>query len=46
MKFLGREGDGLQAPYFNALEGAMYLDEKSPRYIGCVLTMLNVRLFK
>jgi len=46
MKFVGREGDGLQARYFNTPEGAMYLDEKSPRYIGGILTMLNVRLFK
>src|SRR6266478_589641 len=46
MRFLGREGDGPQAGYFNTPEGAMYLDEKSPRYIGGILTMLNVRLFK
>src|SRR5436190_436407 len=46
MKFVGREGDGAQARYFNTPEGAMYLDEKSPRYIGGILTMLNVRLFK
>src|SRR5438128_7764395 len=46
MKFLGRDGDGPNALYFNTPEGAMYLDEKSPRYIGGILTMLNVRLFK
>src|SRR6266849_1265612 len=46
MTFLGRDGDGPQACYFNTPEGAMYLDEKSPRYIGGILTMLNVRLFK
>src|SRR5438105_2357896 len=46
MKFLGRDGDGPQARYFNTPEGAMYLDEASPRYIGGILTMLNVRLFK
>ena len=46
MKFLGRDGDGPQARYFNTPEGLMYLDEKSPRYIGGILTMLNVRLFK
>src|SRR5438552_2198949 len=46
MKFLGRDGDGPQTRYFNTPEGAMYLDEKSPRYIGGILTMLNVRLFK
>ena len=46
LKFLDRDGDGPHASYFNTPEGAMYLDEKSPRYIGGILTMLNVRLFK
>jgi hypothetical protein len=46
MKFLGRDGSGPSARYFNTPEAAMYLDEKSPRYIGGILTMLNVRLFK
>ncbi|HEU0273955.1 MAG TPA: methyltransferase [Candidatus Udaeobacter sp.] len=46
MKFLGREGDGPQAKYFNTPEGSLYLDEASPRYIGGILVMLNVRLFK
>jgi len=46
MKFLERQGDGPSAKYFNTPEGALYLDEKSPRYIGGILTMLNVRLFK
>jgi hypothetical protein len=45
-KFLGREGDGPAAKYFNTPEGALYLDEKSPRYIGGILIMLNARLFK
>ncbi len=46
MKFLAREGDGASAKYFNTPEGALFLDEKSPRYIGGILTMLNARLFK
>jgi len=46
MKFLEREGNGPEARYFNTPEGALFLDEKSPRYIGGILTMLNVRLFK
>ena len=46
MKFLGREGDGPQAKYFNTPEGSLFLDEDSPRYIGGILVMLNVRLFK
>jgi 2-polyprenyl-3-methyl-5-hydroxy-6-metoxy-1,4-benzoquinol methylase len=46
MKFLGREGEGAQAKYFNTPEGALFLDEASPRYIGGILIMLNARLFK
>lgn len=46
MKFLDREGDGPTAKYFNTPDGALFLDEKSPRYIGGVLVMLNARLFK
>jgi hypothetical protein len=46
MKFLEREGEGPGARYFNTPEGAMYLDEKSPRYIGGILKMLNARLFR
>ena len=46
MRFLGREGNGPQAKYFNTPEGDLFLDENSPRYIGGILTMLNARLFK
>lgn len=46
MKFLDREGDGPSAKYFNTPTGAIYLDEKSPRYVGGILVMLNERLFK
>src|SRR5215831_18932710 len=46
MKFLARDGDGPAAKYFNTPEGALFLDEKSPRYIGGILVMLNSRLFK
>ncbi len=46
MKFLDREGDGPDAMYFNTPEGAIFLDEASPRYIGGILVMLNARLFK
>src|ERR1043165_845364 len=38
MKFLGREGSGAGALYFNTPEALDYLDEKSPRYIGGILT--------
>jgi hypothetical protein len=46
MKFLGRDGDGPASKYFNTPESALFLDEKSPRYIGGILIMLNARLFK
>ena len=46
MKFLGSDGDGPQARYFNTPEGSLFLDEASPRYIGGILTMLNARLFR
>jgi hypothetical protein len=46
MKFLGREGNGLEARYFNTPAGAHYLDQNSSRYIGGILEMLNARLFK
>ncbi len=46
MKFLGREGDGLDARYYNTPEGALYLDQNSPSYVGGILVMLNARLFK
>src|SRR5215470_13135871 len=46
MKFLEREGDGPQAKYGNTPEGALFLDQNSPRYIGGILVMLNARLFK
>lgn len=45
MKFLGRDGDGPSARYFNTPDGLLFLDEKSPRYIGGILVMLNARLF-
>src|SRR5947207_10736525 len=46
MKFLEREGDGAEAKYFNTPATALYLDRKSPRYIGGIPEMLNARLFK
>jgi hypothetical protein len=46
MKFLNREGSGSTALYSNTPETALYLDEKSPRYIGGILKMLDARLFK
>jgi hypothetical protein len=44
--FLRRHGNGADARYENTDEAALYLDEKSPRYIGGILVMLNARLFR
>ncbi len=46
MQFLERDGNGESALYRNTPATALYLDEKSPRYIGGILVMLNERLFK
>jgi hypothetical protein len=46
MRFLEREGDGPDAKYRNTPDTALYLDRRSPRYIGGILEMLNARLFK
>lgn len=46
MRFLGREGDGPSAKYYNTPASALYLDTNSPRYIGGILVMLNARLFR
>jgi len=46
MRFLGRDGDGPEAKYFNTPEASLFLDEASPRYIGGLLVMLNKRLFQ
>jgi len=45
-RFLEREGNGPSARYSNTPEGALFLDEESPRYVGGILVMLNARLFK
>ena len=46
MRFLEREGEGADAKYFNTAASTLYLDRKSPRYVGGILEMLNARLFK
>lgn len=46
MQFLNRDGDGPSAKYYNTPTGALYLDQRSPRYLGGWLIMLNERLFK
>jgi precorrin-6B methylase 2 len=46
MGFLEREGDGPKATYRNTAAGLLFLDQKSPRYVGGMLEMLNARLFR
>jgi len=46
MKFLEREGDGPAGRYHNNEAGLLYLDKKSPRYVGGILEMLDARLFR
>lgn len=46
MRFLDREGQGPDSRYFNTPEGALFLDQNSPRYVGGIMVMLNARLFK
>ena len=46
MRFLQRDGDGQGARYANTPDGLLFLDERSPRYVGGILTMLNERLFR
>jgi precorrin-6B methylase 2 len=46
MTFLDRDGDGPAATYRNTPSSALFLDKKSPRYVGGMLEMLNARLFK
>ncbi|MFA5941467.1 MAG: methyltransferase [Sinimarinibacterium sp.] len=45
LKFLERDGDGPQGRYRNTPETAMFLDQRSPTYIGGLPGMLNARLF-
>ncbi len=46
MKALDREGDGPGGRYVNSAASSLYLDRRSPRYIGGILEMLNARLFR
>jgi SAM-dependent methyltransferase len=46
MGFLAREGDGPGSKYRNTPAGLLFLDRKSPRYVGGILEMLNARLFR
>lgn len=46
MRFLEREGNGPAGRYDNTPMSALYLDRRSPRYVGGTLVMLNDRLFR
>ena len=46
LKLLDREGDGPTARYSNTPEGALFLDKKSPAYVGGMLEMANHRLYR
>ncbi len=45
LKFLHRDGDGLDATYSNAPETDAFLNQESPAYIGGFAKMLNSRLY-
>lgn len=46
MGFLERDGDGAAAQYRNTQATAAFLDQRSDRYIGGILKMLNARLYR
>ena len=43
--FLERNGDGSEGRYENTADGAVFLDKRSPAYIGGILEMANARLY-
>jgi predicted O-methyltransferase YrrM len=45
LRFLEREGDGASARYRNTPETAMFLNRKSPAFLGGFLEMANARLY-
>jgi len=45
LRFLEREGDGMDARYSNTPETAFFLDKTSPAYMGGMLEMANARLY-
>ncbi|NOT47061.1 MAG: methyltransferase [Acidobacteria bacterium] len=44
-KFLDRDGDGPDSRYRNTAETAMFLDKKSPAFMGGFLEMANARIY-
>jgi hypothetical protein len=45
MGLLARDGDGADARYGNAADSAVFLDRRSPAYLGGLLEMVNSRLY-
>ncbi len=45
LRFLERDGDGPAASYRNTEETAMFLDRRSPQFMGGFLEMANSRLY-
>jgi hypothetical protein len=45
LRFLERDGDGVDARYRNTAETARFLDRRSPQYVGGMLEMANARLY-
>ena len=45
LRFLERDGDGPEARYRNTEETALFLDRRSPQFIGGFLEMANARLY-
>ncbi len=46
LRFLKREGDGPEARYRNTEETALFLDRRSPQFMGGFLEMANSRLYR
>lgn len=46
LRFLDRDGEGLEARYRNTAETALFLDRNSPQFIGGFLEMADARLYR
>src|SRR3954471_18257595 len=46
LRFLERDGEGSNGRYRNTAESAMFLDKRSPAYLGGILERANARLYR
>jgi O-methyltransferase domain/Dimerisation domain len=46
LRFLDRDGEGMDGRYRNTDDTAAFLDKRSPSYIGGILEMSNARLYR